>query len=66
MIALCWIGIGRAQSTDAIISLQQHAWFNYFGNQAISKHWGLHLEGQFRRDDFGAKWQQLLLRPGVN
>jgi hypothetical protein len=39
----------------------------YFGDHAVSGGpWGVHLEGQWRRHDAGARWQQLLLRPGVN
>lgn len=42
-------------------------WLNYVGDHPIAgSKWGLHLEGQFRRSDFGDESQQLLLRPGVN
>jgi hypothetical protein len=44
-----------------------NAWFMYFGDHPVNNsRWGLHLEGQWRRTDLGLKWQQLLLRPGVN
>src|SRR5690349_21574039 len=44
-----------------------HGWLAYFGDHPISESkWGIHLEGQIRRHDVAAKWQQLLLRPGVN
>jgi hypothetical protein len=44
-----------------------NAWFMYFGDHPVAKsRWGVHLEGQWRRADLGATWQQLLLRPGVN
>ena len=44
-----------------------NAWFNYFGDHPIGQSkWGAHLEGQWRRHDGALKWQQLLLRPGVN
>ena len=44
-----------------------NAWFMYFGDHPVNgSRWGLHLEGQWRRADLGATWQQLLLRPGVN
>jgi hypothetical protein len=44
-----------------------HGWFMYFGDHPLGKsQWGLHLEGQWRRHDVVAKWQQLLLRPAVN
>ncbi|HCN27545.1 MAG TPA: hypothetical protein DIT64_01910 [Verrucomicrobiales bacterium] len=50
----------------------QHAdnhnlWLNYVGDHPLSgSPWGLHLEAQVRREDWGDEWQQLLLRPGVN
>jgi hypothetical protein len=44
-----------------------HAWFAYFGDHPVGEsRWGIHAEAQFRRRDGIAKWQQLLLRPGVN
>ena len=44
-----------------------HLWLNYVGIHPIGDGpWGLHLESQFRRADFGKDWQQLLLRGGVN
>lgn len=51
---------------DRISTTNQHAWYSYFGDHPVSKRWELHLEGQWRRHDLGLKWQQLLLRPGVN
>lgn len=39
----------------------------YFGDHPVkASKWGVHLEGQWRRHDELLKWQQLLLRPGVN
>lgn len=43
-----------------------HAWFMYFGDHPVSKHWGIHLEGQARRATYVSSWQQYLLRPAVN
>ena len=43
-----------------------NGWFMYFGDHPISQRWELHLEGQWRRHDVATKWQQLLIRPGVN
>jgi len=44
-----------------------HSWWNYFGDHPIGdSKWGAHIEGQWRRHDFTARWQQLLLRPAVN
>ena len=37
----------------------------YFGDHPISRHWELHLEGQYRRTGIGQRWEQLLLRPGL-
>ncbi len=55
-----------AQPPDRVSSHQAHAWFMFFGDHAVRGPWGVHLEGQWRRHDLAAKWQQLLLRPGVN
>jgi hypothetical protein len=42
-------------------------WLNYVGDHPLfGSKWGLHLEAQVRRADFGDDWQQLLLRPGIN
>lgn len=39
----------------------------YFGDHPIGgSRWGAHLEGQWRRNNGFNRWQQLLLRPGVN
>ncbi|MEO5922998.1 MAG: DUF2490 domain-containing protein [Bryobacteraceae bacterium] len=44
-----------------------NAWFMYFGDHPVAKsRWGIHLEGQWRRANLGATWQQLLLRPAIN
>ena len=56
----------RAQPLARVTAPQQHVWYNYFGNHPVSKRWGLHLEGQWRREGFGQQAMQLLLRPGVN
>ncbi|MDA1313459.1 MAG: DUF2490 domain-containing protein [Acidobacteria bacterium] len=39
----------------------------YFGDHSFGDGpWGLHFDGQYRRQGIGQQWQQLLLRPGVN
>jgi hypothetical protein len=44
-----------------------HGWFMYFGDHPLGgSRWGVHVEGQFRRHDVIAKWQQFLVRPGIN
>lgn len=58
--------IGAANAAD------QHAdnynfWWNYVGDHPIpNSPWGVHLEVQNRREDWGDEWQQLLIRPGIN
>jgi hypothetical protein len=50
----------------------QHAdnynlWLNYVGDHPLfGTPWGVHLEMQNRREDWGDEWQQLLIRPGIN
>ena len=55
------------RAADRLVEHNAHGWYNYFGDHALGKSkWGVHLEGQFRRHDVATRWQQLLLRPGVN
>jgi Protein of unknown function (DUF2490) len=49
-----------------VVDNNANAWLMYFGDHALNSRVGVHLEGQFRRADLGLRWQQLLLRPGVN
>ncbi|MBL7755230.1 MAG: DUF2490 domain-containing protein [Chitinophagaceae bacterium] len=44
----------------------QNAWFMYFGDHKFSKKFGIHLEAQLRRENWGKNPQQLLLRSGFN
>lgn len=41
-------------------------WYNYFGTFKLTSKIGLHSEYQWRRTDFINKWQQSLLRFGLN
>ena len=45
-----------------------NGWFVYNGDHKFSEtsKWGLHLEGQWRRNQFIVKPQQLQLRPAIN
>lgn len=44
-----------------------NGWAMYFGDHPIKEsRWGVHLEGQWRRNNGFNRWAQLLLRPGVN
>jgi len=47
-------------------AVNHNAWFMYFGDHKFSDRLGVHLEAQFRRHDWGASPQQLLLRTGLN
>ena len=64
VVALVTTNVGPAvAATDN----NTNGWYMYFGDHPIAKtRWGIHLEGQWRRTELGLKWQQLLLRPGVN
>lgn len=55
-----------AQDPERVVDPQLHGWAMYFGDHPVSDRWGIHLEGQWRRDGAYTQWQQLLLRPGVN
>lgn len=66
-----WVFLGSASLRAQQVSPrqwadQQNAWFFYLGDHKISDRWGVHLEGQVRRAEVIRKWQQLLLRGGVN
>ena len=41
-------------------------WYNYFGSIKLSPKVGLHTEYQWRRDEIISKWQQSLIRVGLN
>ena len=63
LLILLSTSLCRAQETD----WNDNLWFQYFGSHPIGTNgWGVHLEGQLRLADMGSRWQQILLRPGVN
>ncbi|MEX2262765.1 MAG: DUF2490 domain-containing protein [Bryobacteraceae bacterium] len=65
--ALLFTQAAAAQSTGPRLrDTNANGWFMYFGDHPVSEKWGIHLEGQWRRYDVITRWQQLLLRPGVN
>jgi hypothetical protein len=51
---------------NALLDFNQHGWYVYNGDHQIKGRWGIHFDGQWRRADVIARWQQLLLRPAVN
>lgn len=59
-----------AATSAACLAGDQHdhnanLWLTYAGDHPVAEAWGMHLEAQVRRSDWGGDWQQLLLRPGV-
>ncbi|MBC7925616.1 MAG: DUF2490 domain-containing protein, partial [Bryobacteraceae bacterium] len=59
--------IAAAPASAQVVDHNWNGWGMYFGDHPIGKsRWGVHLEGQWRRSDGFNRWQQLLLRPGVN
>ncbi len=65
LLLLCTTFTASAQSFRKYYP-QYNAWLMYFGSHKVSKHWGVHLEGQWRRANLGLNAQQLLLRTGLN
>ena len=54
-----------AQEPKPTGGAEKSTWYLYFGDHPISPSWAVHLEGQYRRQGIGQRWEQLLLRPGV-
>jgi len=56
--------IGWAQSR--ITDRNNIGWYATNATFVVSDHFGIHTEYQWRRDDYATRWQQGLLRVGVN
>ena len=57
----------RAQEPNRVSDSNRHAWYMYFGDHQLGQSpFGIHFDGQWRRQGIGQKWQQFLLRPGMN
>ena len=66
-LLLSLLSLTMATSALADQSESNNLWLNYVGDHPLGDGpWGIHLESQFRRADFGEDWQQLLLRAGIN
>lgn len=68
VVLLIWTSGGvfsQAQQRPPLTGAARSSWFMYFGDHPASENWFIHLEGQYRREGFGQRWEQLLLRPGV-
>ncbi len=61
------LATARAQEPDRVSDPNGHTWYMYFGDHPLGQTpFGVHFDGQWRRQGVGQKAQQLLLRPGVN
>ncbi len=71
-IVLCFLIIttfASASINAQTTRLSNHhsiGWYNYFGTLKCSEKIGIHTEYQFRRNEIITRWQQSLLRLGVN
>ncbi|MBM3763044.1 MAG: DUF2490 domain-containing protein [Acidobacteria bacterium] len=52
-------------ATPLAAEINPRFWSSYFGDHRLTKHWGVHFDGQYRHD-LTQDWGQLLLRPGLN
>lgn len=55
----------KAQN-NRINTYENIGWYNTFLSVKLPREFGLHTEYQWRRVDFGSRWQQSLLRTGIN
>lgn len=55
-----------AQKSKPMGGAERSAWYMYFGDHPVSTNWSVHLEGQYRREGLGQRWEQLLIRPGIS
>ncbi len=56
---------GIAQKPKPWSGAERSTWYMYFGDHPLTRSWGVHLEGQYRRQGIGQRWEQLLVRPGL-
>jgi len=64
IVILFWSAFTVAQ--NRITDKNNIGWFAYNGTFTVSDRFSIHTEYQWRRDDYVEKWQQGLLRVGVN
>jgi len=66
-LGLMCLGLVAGPCAQAESVSNNNLWLNVAGDHPVTGGpWGVHLEAQVRRSDFGGGWQQLLIRPGVN
>ncbi|KAB7727931.1 DUF2490 domain-containing protein [Rudanella paleaurantiibacter] len=67
LVLLGWLIFGAVQAQNTRLRDNNTiGWFTNVSTLTFSARWSGHLEYQFRRDEFVTKWQQSLLRTGVN
>ena len=64
--SICFTLALSVLSAPAQTSTSYNGWYMYFGDHPVSEHWGIHLEGQWRRSSVITGMQQVLLRPAIN
>lgn len=60
----CQLNVANAQ--QRIESVNHDGWYMYFGNHQVTDKISIHTEYQWRRNQWIEKWQQSLLRLGVD
>ncbi len=63
---LCICNFYSTAQNTRINDYNSIGWYAATGTFFIQKKWSAHLEYQWRREDFLSKWQQSLLRTGIN
>lgn len=63
LLVVCFCQIGSSQRNFVN---NNNLWFVYIGDHKIHKNWGIHLEYQERRSEWGGENQQHLFRAGIN
>lgn len=63
---LCGVYTPLTAQNTRLNDVNRIGWWANFTTIKINPKWGLHLEYQWRREDYVATWQQSLFRSGVN
>ena len=66
LLAILAVSLDGNAQNDRVNDFNYLNWFQTFSTLSLNKKWSLHLEYQWRREDGLKKWQQSLLRIGVN
>jgi hypothetical protein len=57
--------LAHAQS-GKITQTNAAGWYIYQGDHPVAGRWGVHVEGQIRRNNIITEWERILLRNGLN